>query len=184
MVDERLARLRHLVGHPGGAFTLGVSYQGGGGNQNITGSPNYGGRVRILGDTGSGCGGDIYRQFNTAAFSGPLVGSVGLESGADYLRGCFFQALDFAIAREARIGESRRLQFRLDIFNAPNEARITGRNTTVNLVSPLDQSVTNLPFDASGNLIPSRSQPKNGGVGVANGYQGPRTLQAQIRFVF
>lgn len=168
----------------GGAYTLGVSYQGGGGNQNITGSPNYGGRVRIIGDTGSGCGGDIYRQFNAGGFTGPAVGSVGLESGSDYLRGCFFQSLDFSIAREVRMGESRRLQFRLDIFNAPNEARITGRNTTLNLVSPLDQSITNLPFDASGNLIPSRSQPKNAGVGVANGYQGARNVQAQIRFVF
>lgn len=54
----------------------------------------------------------------------------------------------------------------------------------MNLVSPLDQTVTNLPFDASGTLIPSRSQPKNAGVGVANAYQGPRTLQAQLRFVF
>ncbi len=168
----------------GGAYTVGISYQGGGGNQNITGSPNYGGRARILSDPGSGCGGDVYRQFNTAAITGPSVGSVGLESGSDYLRGCYFQSLDFAIAREVRLGESRRLQFRLDIFNAPNEARITGRNATLAVVSPLDQSVTNLPFDASGTLIPSRSQPKNAGVGVANGYQGPRSLQAQIRFVF
>jgi hypothetical protein len=169
----------------GGAYTVGYSYQGGGGNQNITGSPNYGGRVRITGNTGSGCSGaDIYRQFNTGAFSGPLVGSVGLESGADYLRGCYFQAIDLSIARDVKLGESRRLQFRLDIFNAPNEARITGRNTTLNLVSPLDQTITNLPFDANGNLIPSRSQPKNAGVGVASGYQGPRNLQAQIRFVF
>jgi len=80
--------------------------------------------------------------------------------------------------------ESLRLQLRLDIFNAPNEARITGRNATLNLVSPLDQTATNLPFDASGALIPSRSQPKNAGVGLANAYQSPRTLQAQIRFVF
>ena len=168
----------------GGAYTVGTSYQGGGGNQNITGSPNYGGRVRILGNPGSGCATDVYRQFNTAAFTGPAVGSVGLESGADYLRGCFFQSTDLAVAREFRLGESRRLQFRLDIFNAPNQAAITGRNTTTNLVSPLDQTATNLPFDASGTLIPSRSQPKNAGFGVANGYQGPRTLQAQLRFVF
>ena len=168
----------------GGAYTLGISYQGGGGNQNITGSPNYGGRARILGNTGSGCAGDIHRQFKTAAFTGPSVGSVGLESSSDYLRGCFFQALDFAIARELRVGESRRLQFRVDIFNAPNEARLTGRNTTLNLVSPLDQTITNLPFDASGTLIPSRSQPKNAGLGVATAFQGSRTLQAQIRFVF
>jgi hypothetical protein len=168
----------------GGAYTLGYSYQGGGGNQNITGSPNYGGRVRILGNTGSGCSSDRFRQFNSSGFSGPQVGSVGLESGADYLRGCYFQALDLSIAREMRIGESKRLQFRLDIFNAPNEARITGRNATLNLVSPLDATITNLPFDASGAIIPSRSQPKNAGVGVATGYQGPRTLQAQLRFVF
>jgi hypothetical protein len=140
--------------------------------------------VRILSDPGSGCAADIYRQFAPGAFTGPAVGSVGLESGADYLRGCFFQAFDLSVAREVRLGESRRLQFRLDIFNAPNEARITGRNATLNLVSPLDQSVTNLPFDANGNRIASRSQPKNAGVGVATGYQGPRNLQAQIRFVF
>jgi hypothetical protein len=54
----------------------------------------------------------------------------------------------------------------------------------MNLVSPLDQTITNLPFDANGNLIASRSQPKNAGFGVASGYQGPRTLQAQIRIVF
>ncbi|PYR55894.1 MAG: hypothetical protein DMF91_23250, partial [Acidobacteria bacterium] len=171
----------------GGAYTVGVSYQGGAtgnGNQNITGSPNYGGRVRIVGDPGSGCSSDPYRQFNTAAIAGPLAGSLGLESGADYLRGCFSSAFDMAIARNIRLGGGRQVQLRLDIFNALNEARVTGRNTTLSLASPLDQTVTNLPFDASGNLVASRSQPKNAGVGVANGYQGPRTLQAQIRFSF
>lgn len=54
----------------------------------------------------------------------------------------------------------------------------------MNLVSPTDQTITNLPFDANGNLIPTRSQPKNAGFGVVNGYQSPRSLQAQIRFNF
>jgi hypothetical protein len=167
-----------------GAYTVGVSYQGGGGSQNITGSPNYGGRARILSNPGSGCGSDVYRQFSTAAFAGPQVGSVGLESGSDYLRGCFNNTLDLALARDIRLGEGKRIQFRLDVFNAPNQARITGRNTTMAVTSPVDPTVTNLPFDASGNLIPSRSQPKNAGFGVANGYQGPRSLQGQIRFSF
>ena len=86
----------------GGAYTVGVSYQGGGGNQNITGSPNYAGRVRVLQNPGSGCSTDVYRQFNAAAFTGPAVGSVGLESDSDYLRGCFNQTTDLAIAREIR----------------------------------------------------------------------------------
>jgi hypothetical protein len=73
---------------------------------------------------------------------------------------------------------------RLDVFNMPNEARVTGRNSTVSVASPIDGTPTNLPFDASGKVIASRSQPKNAGFGVANGYQSPRTIQAQIRFAF
>ena len=172
------------TGSTGSAYTVGVSYKAGGGNQNITGSPNYGGRVRIVADPGSGCSSDVYRQFNTTAFAGPLVGSVGLESGSDYLRGCFASTLDLAVARDIRFGESRRAQLRVDLFNAPNQARITGRNTTMSLASPVDPTVTNLPFDANGNLIPERSLPKNAGFGVANSYQSPLSLQAQIRFTF
>ena len=86
-------------------YTIGTSYQNGAGNQNITGSPNYGYRTRVIGDPGSGCSyGDIYRQFNTAAFAPPLVGSVGLESGQDYLHGCFYQQLDLALERSIRLG--------------------------------------------------------------------------------
>jgi hypothetical protein len=168
-------------------YSVAVSYQGGAtgnGNQNITGSPNYGGRVRILSDPGSGCSSDPYRQFNSGAFGVPLVGSLGLESGADYLRGCFSSALDLTIARSIRLGRGRQIQFRLDAFNATNRAGITGRNSTLSVASPTDPAPANLPFDPSGNLVTSRSQPKNAGFGVANAYQAPRTMQAQIRFSF
>jgi hypothetical protein len=170
----------------GGAYTVGMSYQSGG-SQNITGSPSYGGRVRILGDPGAGCSSDPYRQLNTAAFAGPEIGSVGLESGSDYLRGCFTSVLDLALARNIRLGGTRNLQFRLDVFNAPNQAIILNRNTTMQLASPVDGRQMNLPFDASGNLIASRSLPKNAGFGVpsgSNAYQSPRTMQMQIRFSF
>jgi hypothetical protein len=120
----------------------------------------------------------------TSAFAGPEVGSIGLESGADYLRGCYSSVLDLAIARNIRLGGSRNLQFRLDAFNAPNLARITGRNTTMQLTSPTNPTQVNLPYDANGNLIATRSQPKNAGFGVASGYQAPRTVQMQIRFSF
>ncbi len=165
-------------------YTIGTSFQSGAGNQNITGSANYGYRTRVIGDPGSGCGSDIYRQFNTGAFAPPLVGSVGLESGADYLRGCFTQSLDLAVQRTIRIGETRRLEFRLDAFNAPNSSYITGRNTTMTVASPTDATISNLPFDTNGNLIATRSQPKNAGFGVASGYQSARTLQAWLRFSF
>jgi hypothetical protein len=175
------------TGATGTNYTVGVSYQGGAtgnGNQNITGSPTYGGRIRIVGDPGAGCSGDPYRQFTTSAFGAPLRGSLGLESGNDYLRGCFSSALDMTITRNIRLGKGRQVQFRLDAFNALNQAIVSGRNTTLSVVSPLDGTPANLPFDPSGNLIGSRSLPKNAGFGVANAYQAPRTMQAQIRFSF
>ena len=42
-------------------------------------------RIVINGDTGSGHSSDPYKQFNTSAFTTPSVGSLGLESGTNYL---------------------------------------------------------------------------------------------------
>jgi hypothetical protein len=166
-------------------YTIGFAYQSGGSNVNLTGSPDYAARVRVVSDPGSGCSDDVYSQFNTAAFQGPLVGSVGLESGNNYVKGCFQSVLDLSIARNIRLSAGRMIQLRVEMFNAPNAAIITGRNTTMNLASPNDPvTITNLPFDANGNLIESRSRPRNAGFGVATGYLSPRTVQAQIRFQF
>jgi hypothetical protein len=166
-------------------YIVGFSYQSGGASVNLTGTPDYGARVRLAGDPGAGCTADVYRQFNTAAFLGPLVGSVGLESGTDYLRGCFVSVIDLSIARNIRLGSGRTVQLRVDMFNAPNAARITGRNTTMNLANPNDPAtITNLPFDAAGNLIATRSLPRGAGFGVANNYQNARSIQAQVRFTF
>ena len=169
----------------GSAYAISYSYNNGGGNVNLTGSPDYGGRIRIVSDTGSGCSSDVYRQFNAAAFQGPLPGSVGLESGNNYLKGCFQSALDLSLQRNINLGGGRVIQLRADVFNALNEDRITGRNTTVNFVNPSDPvTATNLPYDANGNLVASRSLPRGAGFGVANAYQTPRQVQVQIRFRF
>ena len=111
---------------------------------------------------------------------------VGLESSADYLRGCFTSVLDLSIARNIRLGGSRNIQLRADMFNAPNSAIITGRNAQMNLQSPSDPvNATNLPFDpATGNVVPARALPRGAGFGVANAYQNPRTIQLQVRFSF
>ncbi|MPY91234.1 MAG: hypothetical protein GEU99_25400 [Luteitalea sp.] len=173
------------TGATGSAYTVGFSYQSGGSSMNLTGSPDYAARIRIVGDPGKGCSSDPYRQFNTAAFQGPVVGSVGLESGTDYLRGCFTSTLDLSIARNIRLGGNRNLQLRVDMFNALNSAIITGRNTTINLTNPNDPvTATNLPFDADGNLVTARSLPRDAGFGVANDYQAPLAVQIQVRFSF
>jgi hypothetical protein len=182
----------------GGPYAAGFSYQSGGGNVNLTGSPDYGARIRINGDPGSGCSSDPYRQFNTAAFLGPLFNSVGLESGASYLHGCFASALDFSIARNIRLGGNKNVQIRADLFNAPNAAGITNRNTTLVLSNPNDPATNVAPvFDPvtgllndgvnrlpNGAVSPDRSKPKNAGFGVATAYQTPRNVQLQVRFSF
>jgi hypothetical protein len=113
------------------------------------------------------------------------TGSVGLESGNGYLRNCFTSALDLTVMRMFRLGKARTAQIRLDLFNAPNAAAITGVQNTMNLNSPQTATtITNLAYDANGNLIDSRSRPRGAGFGVANAYQTPRTIQLQLRFTF
>jgi hypothetical protein len=172
-------------GATGSGYTVGYSYQSGGSSQNLTGSPDYGARIRLVGDPGSGCSSDPYRQFTAEAFQGPLVGSDGLESGTGYVRGCFQSTLDFTIQRTIRLGGPRTMQLRVDLFNAPNSAIITGRNTSLSLNNPTDPvTIRNLPYDENGNLIDSRSRPRGAGVGVATNYQTPRRVQFHIRFSF
>jgi hypothetical protein len=172
-------------GVTGSVYTVGFNYQSGGGNVNLTGSPDYAARVNVVGDPGDGCSSDPYRQFTAAAFQGPVAGSDGLESGAGYARSCFISSTDLAIARTIRLGASRSIQLRVDMFNAFNQAGITNRNATMTLSSPANPiDIQNLPYDANGNLIDSRSRPRGAGFGVATGYQAPRTMQFQIRFAF
>src|SRR4029434_3457282 len=100
-------------GTSGSPYTISQSYQTGNANVNLTGSPDFAPRIRIVGDPGKGGSSDIYRQFNTAAFQGPLVGSVGLESGNGYLFGCFQSVLDLSIARNIRLGGAPDRQLRV-----------------------------------------------------------------------
>jgi hypothetical protein len=166
-------------------YPVSFSYQSGGGNLALTGSPDYAARVRVIGDPGAGCSSNSYKQFNTSAFQGPLSGSVGLESGAGYLRGCFQSSVDMSINRSVRLGGGRTVQLRVDMFNAFNQAGITARNTSMTLTSPADPlTVLNLPYDAAGNLISTLSKPRGAGFGVVTGYQAPRVLQFQVRFSF
>ena len=55
----------------------------------------------------------------------------------------------------------------------------------MNLASPADPvTITNLPYDAAGNILPARVRPSNSGFGQATGWQQARSMQFQIRFSF
>jgi len=170
----------------GTAYTVGFTYSNGGGSVNLTGSPNYDARILVLPGLGRGCNDNVYKQFDTSRFRGPSTNSVGLESSAGYLRGCFQSVLDLSLARTIRLRGGRNIQLRVDAFNAPNSSIITGRNSTATFSSPTDpNTIQNLPFDSTtGLLLASRSLPRGAGFGVANAYQAPRTIQIQVRFSY
>ena len=97
--------------------------------------------------------------------------SLGLESGQNYMHGCFDKTIDLALARNFRLGGSRTLQFRLEAFNAFNAVVYNARNTTLQVTSPINLTQSNPQFDASGNLVQTRLQPQNAGFGAATGAQ-------------
>ena len=167
-----------------GRYDLTYSYQTDGGSVNLTGSPDYGARIVYVGDPGSGCSSDQYRQFNTAAVTGPTYHSVGMESGRSILGGCPDKTVDLAIARNIRIGGGRQFQFRLDVFNAFNTVVITDRNRNVNYRSPTDLTILNSQTLADGSVDPNRLTPRTAGFGAATNAQPLRNLQLQIRFQF
>ncbi len=168
----------------GAAYTLGYIYQNQGTNRNITGSPDYNGRV-ILGDgLGSGCSDDQYAQFNALAVRGPAYGSTQTESGRNYMRGCPDKRIDLSIMRAVNLGGDRRLQFRVQVFNAFNAVVINARNATAQFNNPTSMTLTNNQFNADGTLNQSRLKPKDAGFGAATGAYDLRNIQLQVRFQF
>ena len=165
-------------------YDMSYAYQTGGDNVNLTGSPSYGARVKIVGDPGSGCSGNQYQQFNPAAFAGPTYGSVGLESGRFYMPGCPDHTVDMALARNFRIMGGRNIQLRADVFNVFNAVVYNARVTQLQLTNPVDQVVRNSQFNADGTLNTARLQPRNAGFGAATGAQTMRSVQFQLRFQF
>jgi Carboxypeptidase regulatory-like domain/TonB-dependent Receptor Plug Domain len=180
--DWRLAGV--LSAGSGPTYDLGFGYQGGIGAQNLTGSPDYNARIVYVGDPGSGCSSDQYRQFNMAAVSGPTYNSTQMESGRNRMRACPDKRLDMAVSRDIRVGGGRVLDFRLDVFNVFDTVIYDQRNQNIAYNSPTDLTIRNSQFLADGSLDPTRLQPRNAGFGAATRALPLRSMQIQIRFAF
>ncbi len=189
-------RIGALAGLSSGAnYDLAFDYRSGGQPVNLTGSPDYlnngtGARVVFLGDAGSGCSSNRYRQFDTAAVTGPDYGSVGLESGRNMMRGCPQRELDLSLARHVRLGGGRTLQVRLDAFNVLGLVNYTGRQATVQLSDPIGKTVLNAQY-SDGVLEELRRRPLAAGFGAVTTAQsqGPgnnylRVIRLTARFAF
>jgi hypothetical protein len=83
-----------------------------------------------VGDIAAPAGADKTVWFNPAAFAAAALGTFG-NTGRNAFRGPGFATFDFAIAKNFRIREGSRLQFRMETFNLFNRTNFNNPNSTV-----------------------------------------------------
>jgi hypothetical protein len=115
--------------------------------------------------------------------TGPQYGSVGLESGRNYLDACMDNRTDLALARTIRLGGGRSVQFRVDAFNAFNNVIYSGRSTTLQFTNPTALGIRNEQAPDGVN-DPARLTPRTAGFGAVTGALGMREMQVTARFSF
>ncbi len=150
------------------------------GAANLTGTDgNPNARIALTCDPGIGYSGDPYKQFaNTSCFAPPQPGSNGNETPRFFARNPPLNNLDLSVSKNFPLTHATKFEVRLDIFNFLDTVQFTGLNSTVNFKSLTDSTITNLPYDASGNLT------QRNGFGTVNGTAPPRTLQLVARLAF
>lgn len=144
------------------------------GNAQLTGSPDFGARLKLVGDPLTGSSDSPYNRLNPAAFLPPQPGSLGLESGINYLRNPGLDNWDLSLQKSIALREKLHVELRADAFNAFNHPQFNGINNTLNHASPTSTAP-----------LPSSLLPNNiNGFGTVTGTAPPRIMQLMLRVVF
>ena len=160
----------------GTPYGPGFNVSTGGSNQNITGSYTEGARLRLLGNPMTGKS-DPYNRLNASDLLLPMVGSIGLESGVNYLTGPGTNNWDLSLQKQFSVKERLHFQFRCDAFNVWNHTQFSGINSTLN-ANTLTGAYTNIAENPDGSI-----NNKNG-FGSVNGARDPRILMTMIKVIF
>jgi hypothetical protein len=144
----------------------------------LTGGTNVTPRPVLTCDPGSGSSSDPYRQFNTGCFQAPSMGSKGDESARFHMQMPAINNLDMSLSKSFRFYRSMRFEIRADAFNALNHTQFTTINSTANFAGPGSSVITNLPYNAAGQLV------NKNGFGTIRGVAPPRMFQLVTRFTF
>jgi hypothetical protein len=149
------------------------------GNRNVTGSDTEGFRILMTGDPGSGHTEDPYQMVAAGVYAPAAVGSIGLESGRNYLNRAPLNSLDLSLQKSFPIFGSRRaLRVRVDAFNALNHTQFDAVANNLQFTSLTNLTPTNANYDAAGNLI------RVNGFGAVTSVRAPRVVQLLMRFEF
>jgi outer membrane receptor protein involved in Fe transport len=180
----------------GNPFELGVGVGGINVNQRITGSWTEPPRFLLKSDPAKGPNGLV---IDPNAFIIPALGSLG-NGNRSYLRNPGINNTDLSLFKNFRIGKegTRRLQLRLEAFNAFNHTQFSSINAGVNLVVPNGTDASGTPVFLTGNAIFSRyneaiitnnlrsqaankNRPLGTFFGEYNGARDPRIIQLGVK---
>ena len=150
-----------------------------------------GGRVGVIKGCNVYSGSDNpFNRLNTACFTAPQPGSLGLESGLNWLRAPGLINFDMSLQKEFAVKERLRFQFRVDAFNVFNHPNFTVLNSIISFSGAYPNvAVANAPYNSAGKLV---NQNGFGTVGTTNGIDSntavlpapPRILQLVVRLQF
>jgi hypothetical protein len=158
----------------GRPYTAGYSVSG----VDLVGGTNYPGRIVVTCDPGGGSTSDPYKQFDTSCFKAPSVGSKGDESARFLMHLPAINNLDMSLSKSFPLYKRMKFEIRADAFNALNHTQFTSVNSTANFSGAGSSTITNLPYNAAGQLT------NINGFGAISGVAAPRTFQLMTRFTF
>jgi len=160
----------------GAPFTPGISINGYN-NQTITGSYTEGFRARVLCDPNTGSS-DPYNRINAACFAPALPGSIGVESGTNFLFGPGINNTDLSLQKSFQIKERMSVELRADAFNVFNHTQFSGYNTSLTFAGITTNAITNAFLKPDGTIN------NLNGFGTVSGARDPRILQLGMRVRF
>jgi hypothetical protein len=158
----------------GRPYSIGNSISG----YDLTGGTDAGARIVLTCDPGSGSSNDPYRQFDTSCFKAPSMNSKGDESARYFMHMPPINNLDMSVSKSFHFYKEMKFEIRADAFNALNHTQFTTINSTANFAAPGSSVITNLPYNAAGQLV------NKNGFGTISGVAPPRTIQLMGRFTF
>jgi hypothetical protein len=158
----------------GRPYTVGPTVSG----VDLTGGTDVGARVVLTCNPGSGSSSDPYKQFDTSCFQAPSVGSTGAESARFIMHMPAINNVDMSISKSFPLYKRTKFEIRADAFNALNHTQFTTINSGATFSGPGSSVITNLPYNAAGDLV------NKTGFGTINGVAPPRTFQLMTRFTF
>ncbi len=174
--------------YTGEPFELGLGIQGINAAQRILGSYNLPVRPYRVGGVPSKAGG---LQINPDQFAAPGIADAGPYPRM-YLRNPWFINHDLSVFKNFRLGESesRKLQFRLEMFNFLNSTQFSGINAGTQLVTPAG-AIGNAIFSSySGLRITNNTRPAGASAplgqyfGEYSAARDPRIIQAAVKLYF